>query len=367
MVAHHALRIAHCALRESELRIAYSPGMPFPIRTERLLLRPFVVSDAEAMWIRRNLPEVSVYQDWQTPYSRREAERVTREVIEMGGPQPDEWWMATIADPDTDEVIGDLALHLPWAGRSAEIGYSLHPDHWAKGYAVEAAEALVRFCFEELGTTRVFGTLHSENRASAMVLERVGMLFEGHTRSSFWVGDEVSDDLIYGMTRDDWESWTNRPRHRPDGVRLVEIDGGSFQQVYGLRTHKSQESFVAPMAKSLAQALLAPTDPEHPATPWYRAIEADGEIVGFVMLALPGESIPEPFLWRLLIDRMHQRRGIATMALDLVEEEVRSWGHETLMTSWVPGKGSPGPFYEACGYEPTGEMDGDEVVARKRL
>ncbi len=71
--------------------------------------------------------------------------------------------------------------------------------------------------------TRVEGMLHPDNPASAMVLERVGMLFEGHTRSSFWVGDENSDDWLYGMTRADWEAWRDRPRSRPDEVRLVEI------------------------------------------------------------------------------------------------------------------------------------------------
>jgi RimJ/RimL family protein N-acetyltransferase len=275
--------------------------------------------------------------------------------------------MLTIADPATNMPIGDLALHLQWAGRSAEIGYTLHPDHWGHGYAVEAAEALCRYLFEVVGTTRVFGMLHPDNPASAQVLERIGMLFEGHTRSSFWVGDEVSDDWIYGMTRGDWDSWRARPRHRPEKVELVEVTGDLFTEVYGLRTHKSQESFVAPMPKSLAQALLAPTRSQEPAIPWYRAIEADGTIAGFVMVAMADERTPEPFLWRLLIDRMHQRRGIASMALDQVEAQARSWGHAGITTSWVQGRGSPEPFYLGRGYQPTGEVDGAEIVARKTL
>jgi RimJ/RimL family protein N-acetyltransferase len=341
--------------------------MAFPIRTERLVLRPMIESDAVALWERRNLAEVAAHQTWATPWPREWAEKLVAGVMAMDGPENDEWWMLTIADPATDEPMGDLAVRLGWEGRSVEIGYTLHPDHWGQGYAVEAAEALARHAFEVLGATRVFGMLHPDNRASAQVLERIGMLFEGHTRSSYWVGDEVSDDWIYGMTRDDWEAWCARPRHRPGEVRLVEVTGDLFDEVFSLRTHKSQESFVAPMAKSLSQALLSPTHPEYPATPWYRAIAADGVITGFVMLALPDAERPEPFLWRLLVDRMHQRRGIASKAMDLVEDEVASWGHDGLSTSWVPGRGSPEPFYLARGYEPTGEVDDGELVARKPL
>ena len=59
-----------------------------------------------------------------------------------------------------------------------------------------------------------------------------------------------------------------------------------------------------------------------PVVPWMRAIEADGELVGFVMLAITTEAHPEPYLWRFLIDRMHQRRGIGSAALDLVDRAV---------------------------------------------
>ena len=285
----------------------------------------------------------------------------------MDGPANDDWWMASVVDPTTDEVIGDLAVHLTWGGRSAEIGYTLARAHWGKGYAVEATDALVAYLFDVAGVHRVTGMLHPDNRASAMVLERTGLLFEGHTRDSFWLADEVSDDWLYGMTRADWEAWRDRPRTPPGDVRLVEITPDTLMDVYRLVTHKSQESFVAPMPKSLAQALVPPTYEGHPLTPWYRAIDADGVLVGFVMLALSNEHQPDPYLWRLLVDRMHQRRGIAGRALDLVEEEMRARGATALMVSWVDGKGSPAPFYEARGFSRTGEMDGDEAVARKEL
>lgn len=296
-----------------------------------------------------------------------QARRLVDDVSSLDGPTDGEWWMLAITGADTGETYGDLALHMTWGCRTAEIGYTLHPDHWGNGYATEAVEALVRYLFDDLGVTRAEARLHPGNRPSAMVAERTGFLFEGRTRSSYWVRAEVSDDLIYGMTRPDWEAWTGRPRHRPGEVRLVEVTFELYREVSSLTTHKSQEAFVAPMAASLGQALLAPTHRERPTTPWYRAIEADGVIVGFVMVAMPSPADPEPFLWRLLVDRMHQRRGIASMALDLVEDEIRSWGCDRWLTSWGPGRGSPEPFYLARGFLPTGDMDDGEIVARQHL
>lgn len=334
-----------------------------PLRTDRLLLRELTLDDIDGLWERRNDPSVAEYQNWTVPYSKEEASRVVAGVVAMDGPEDGEWWMCAVVDAATGETVGDLALHLEHGARTAEIGYTLDSAHWGKGYAVEAAEALVEYLFETLEVTRVFGMLHPDNPASARVLERVGMLFEGHTRNSFWLDGEVSDDWIYGMTPGDWVAWRDRPLRHPDEVRLVEVTDGNFADVYGLRTHKTQESFVAPVAKSLGQALVAGTGDE-PVAAWYRAVEADGVVAGFVMVAL-GED--EPFLWRLLIDRTHQRRGIGRRAIEMVEREMRSLGHEAWLTSWVPGRGSPEPFYRGLGFEPTGEVDHGEVVGRKAL
>ncbi|MEX0757211.1 MAG: GNAT family N-acetyltransferase, partial [Acidimicrobiia bacterium] len=146
-------------------------------------------------------------------------------------------------------------------------------------------------------------------------------------------------------------------------VRLVEIDPETFDDVVKLRTHKTQERFVAPMAGSFADALFPELVDGAPVVPWMRAITADDTIVGFVMLALTTEHHSEPYLWRLLIDRLHQRRGIGSRAMDLVEAECQG----SLLTSWVPGRGGPEAFYLARGFAPTGRIVDGEVEGRKVL
>jgi RimJ/RimL family protein N-acetyltransferase len=339
-----------------------------PIRTERLILRAPRLSDAEAAYARRSLPEVARYQDWIMPYTRERAEQSMARVAAMDGPSVDQGWTITVVDAAAPErILGDLAVQLRWGGRTGYFGYTFHPDHWGRGYATEASQALVRYLFDELGVSRIESSLHPDNPPSARVLEACGLIFEGHTRESFWVGDQCSDDLLYGMTRADWDAWCARPRHRPKRVELAPITADNRMAVAALATHKSQERFVTNMLGNFRDVLAPPLDNGSPLVPWYRAVEADGTIVGFIMAAEMTETNPNPYLWRLLIDRMHQRRGIGSAALDIFEQRCRDQGATAVEVSWVEGPGSPAPMYRARGYEPTGKLDDGETNAVKRL
>lgn len=338
-----------------------------PITTERLTIRPFLAEDAAGLAARRNDPEVARFQNWIVPFPVEKAEEIVGELTEMDGPANDEWWMAIVCRSDTGEVLGDLSLHLDSEGRTAEVGYTFAQEHWGKRYAVESLAPLLDLLFEDIGVTRVFGMLHPDNPASAMVMERTGFLFEGHTRSSFWLGDENSDDWIYGMIRSDWEAWRSRPTNPPSVVELAEVTTENEREVSRLKTHRTQEAFVAPMGGSFTDALFPEVVNGAPLVPWMRAVVADGVIVGFVMLALSTDHHPEPYLWRLLIDKMHQRRGIGGRVLELVAQECRSMGASALLTSWGEGKGSPRPFYRINGFVPTGRIVDGETEGRKDL
>jgi GNAT superfamily N-acetyltransferase len=166
------------------------------------------------------------------------------------------------------------------------------------------------------------------------------------------------------MTPDDHVAWVNRSRQAPDDVTWVPVDQSNEAAVSMLKTHWTQREFVAPMERSFANALFPEIVDGAAVEPWMRAVHADGELVAFVMLALITEAHREPYLWRLLVDRMHQRRGIGRRILDLVIEECRRMGATTLVTSWVPGRGTPEGFYLRNGFEPTGRVIDDEVEAR---
>ena len=124
---------------------------------------------------------------------------------------------------------------------------------------------------------------------------------------------------------------------------------------------------MSPVVDSFADALFPPVIDGAPLAPWMRAIEADGELAGFVMLSVTSEGHPEPYLWRLLVDRMHQRRGIGSAALDLVAEQCREWGDRTLPSSWVPGRAVPSRCTSPVASCPPATIHDGEIEARLTL
>jgi RimJ/RimL family protein N-acetyltransferase len=196
------------------------------------------------------------------------------------------------------------------------------------------------------------------------VLEALGMQFETLSRQSYPMRGTYVDDLRYAMLRADREAWLGRPRHSPAAVELVAITPGDAHRWAALRTHHSQERFVSPMTNSFRDALFPEVVDGAPVVPWLRGVLADGEPAAFVMLADVTEHHPEPYLWRLLVDRMHQRRGIGGTVLAALRAQLSAAGHRSLLTSWVDGPGGPRRFYELLGFQPTGRVLDGEVEGR---
>ncbi len=144
-------------------------------------------------------------------------------------------------------------------------------------------------------------------------------------------------------------------------ITLREITKDNLDQVLDLKVAIAQENFVASNAKSIAQAHF------YPEVAWFRAIYADETPVGFVMLEddPPNESY---FLWRFMIDSQYQNRGFGRRALELVIEYVKTRPNAAaIMTSCVPGEGSPGAFYEKMGFTYTGDKDESGELMMQRI
>ena len=168
------------------------------------------------------------------------------------------------------------------------------------------------------------------------------------------------------------------PETAEDDLRLVEIDVHNYELVLRLKLAEGQQRFVASNAVSLVQG-------HYHDGAWFRAVYLGDEPVGFVMLHDPRDEtverearghsfdpedkVPDDglFIWRLMIDRAHQGRGIGRRLIDLLAKLARANGFSRLYLSYEDAEGGPGPFYARCGFVKTGRMIEDEIEARLDL
>lgn len=177
----------------------------YPIRTERLLLRPLTVGDVDALLAYRSRPDVCRY----VPF-----EPMDRQVI--GERLAGRWACTALTDEGqsltlgielarTGELVGDVVLF--WHSlehRGGEIGYVLNPYFAGQGYATEAAHALLRLGFDELGLYRVVARLDERNEASANVARRLGMRQEARLIHNELFKGEWSTELNFAMLANEW-------------------------------------------------------------------------------------------------------------------------------------------------------------------
>jgi RimJ/RimL family protein N-acetyltransferase len=177
----------------------------FPLLTERLLLRPFLDDDLEALLAMQSRPDVVRFLYWE-PRSREETREDLDRLQRMTAIDDDSDALRLAALlPKSGALIGDFSLRrLSQEHNQGEIGFVLHPDHQGKGYATEAATVLLRLGFEELGLHRIIGRADARNAASTRLMERLGMRREAHLRENEFVKGEWVDEVIYAMLASEW-------------------------------------------------------------------------------------------------------------------------------------------------------------------
>jgi diamine N-acetyltransferase len=151
-------------------------------------------------------------------------------------------------------------------------------------------------------------------------------------------------------------------------LRLAEITPDNFDAAIALKVRPDQEHFVTPVVQSLAEAYL------HPDKAWPRLILDGDHAVGFLMAFFDVDFTADGTgadlrsgLWRLNIAAGAQARGYGRFAVRSVAEEIRRRGGSRLTTTWHPGEDGPEGFYLKLGFQPTGEMSGDQRVGELTL
>lgn len=183
------------------------PG--YPVRTDRLLLRPYAEHDLHDLHALTGDPEVVRYLYWEvhTPQETREAlhRRMTQDALT--GQDQRLVLAMQLADPVAGPVIGQVSLR--WASvehRQGELGFVLNPAYQGKGYAREAAEAMLRLGFDGLGLHRVYGACDTRNTPSWRLLASLGMRREAHFVEDEIFKGEYGDQYIYAILDREWRA-----------------------------------------------------------------------------------------------------------------------------------------------------------------
>jgi len=171
------------------------------LTTERLTLRPCVPADAEAIQalvsdveIARNTLNIphpypaGAASEWITRHTEKfeKNEEIVFAIVTRGG-----------------ELVGIIGL-VPKQHDVAEIGYWIGVPYWSRGYASEAARAVIGYAFGELSFNRIEAAHFSRNPASGRVMQKIGMKHEGTLRQAVKKWSEYVDTELYSVLRSEW-------------------------------------------------------------------------------------------------------------------------------------------------------------------
>ncbi|CQR55876.1 GNAT family N-acetyltransferase [Paenibacillus riograndensis] len=177
--------------------------------TDRLVIRQFGLQDTESFYKYRANPAVAQFQSWEN-YTYEDAESFVSKQMDHTPGQPGTWFQFAIVSADSDQLIGDCALHtLLDEPRIVELGFTLAPDHQGNGYIHEALEAILNYIFRMLGKHKAIAFTDVRNEKSIRVLERLGMRREGHLLQNYMSKGKWVDEYQYAVLQSEWLS-----RHR---------------------------------------------------------------------------------------------------------------------------------------------------------
>ena len=169
---------------------------PTELNTERLLLRPFRLSDIDDVLDYASDPDWAAF--YPRPYDRGSTEYMVAQAVLSSWDKK-----AEFAIVFEGRVIGLVELTVDPKNQTAELGYDIARNMWGQGLAVEAAVAVCDWGFREYGLARVYARADQRNSRSLRVMEKLGMTREGIHRSSEVWGDRV-DEVSYAVLRDEW-------------------------------------------------------------------------------------------------------------------------------------------------------------------
>ena len=173
------------------------------IETQRLLLRPFTMDDAQAMYENWASDEkVTRYMAWPRHEKIDDTNRVLQEWVKAY--DSDAFYEWAIVLKELGQPIGSIeVLSLDDYVQKANLGYSIGYAFWGRGIMPEALKAVIDFLFDEVGLQRVEACHDARNANSGKVMKKCGMRHEGTMRRWAWTNAGICDTCNYGILPED--------------------------------------------------------------------------------------------------------------------------------------------------------------------
>lgn len=189
---------------------------PFPmIETPRLLLRKLEKYDSADMYEYSCREETTRYLLWNPHPSINYTKsylNMVQKLYRNGG-----YYDWAVIERESGKMIGTCGFtRLDERHNLGEIGYVLNRAFWQKGYASEAASAIIEFGFLRLGLNRIEGRYMAENEASRHVMEHCGMTYEGTLRQFMLVRGSYRDIGLCALLRRDYERMKSKNKAKSE-------------------------------------------------------------------------------------------------------------------------------------------------------
>ncbi len=180
------------------------------ILTERLVLKPHTQNNL--VWLNStfNNPGEDYFNGDDPPRGHPETLEETQKILDriLNRPPDADIIDYAIHKKESDELIGCgmIALINRYNRRCAlGIGLGWNKDNWNKGYASETLQAVIAYCFNELGLNRIGAEIYEFNTRSIRLFERNGFQREGTRRQYVFKDAVFKDEYLYSLLRKDWE------------------------------------------------------------------------------------------------------------------------------------------------------------------
>lgn len=176
----------------------------FKLENEKVLLRAFVLEDANAVAYLCN--NYNIHKNTLTiPYPYLIQDAIDFISYQISYSDSDREMSLAIEDKNTGELVGSIGLICSQIHKRCEVGYWIGEEYWNMGYATEALRVMIKYIFEIKGYNKVFGRHFDTNPSSGKVMEKAGMVYEGTEREHYLRNGEYLNVKNYSILKREYK------------------------------------------------------------------------------------------------------------------------------------------------------------------